>query len=353
MRRFSRRLLIATVAIGVGYAGARVLAPLATYPVTPDANDSAIATATALTTNAAAKRTPVPTTVRAPAGDNTGDGDRLISTVLATLENRPNIAATVRQSLQFEALHLSAEGSYWQRSVGNGRRTRWDLATKVDDNTAHVTQVFDGDVVWTDRKYGDVRKISRIDVGRLKRELAAKPATAGDGTARAPELSLESLARGGLAQLVAELTRCFAFEPPQTMRRGDRIVLAVIGAWRPEPLARHWPAALGGDWPAHLPHHVLLHIGSDDYFPYFIEYRGGDQQSYAASQTAHFPTRDALCAIEFVDVRFDAPMDERLFQFSPGEAAFQDGTARLLEQLRPPPPQPALEQTARRPGAWK
>lgn len=336
------------MAIGAGYAGARLLAPAASTRNASPANGPPVATAPG--PNGTVQAAALQTTTRATADGNEGDGDRLMATVLAALENRPNVAANVRQSVQFDALHLVAEGSYWQRSVGNGRRTRWDLTTKVDDNTAHVTQVFDGDVVWTDRKYGGLRKITRIDVGRLKRELAVKPSSVGDGAGEASVFNLELLARGGLSQLIAELSRCFAFEPPQTMRRGDRIVLAVIGAWRPDPLARHWPGA-PSMWPAHLPHHVLLHVDSDDYFPYYIEYRGGDQQAYAATQTAHFPVRDALCSLEFIDVRFDAAMDERLFQFSPGEAAFQDGTARLLEQLRPPPAPPVLEQTARRPAA--
>jgi hypothetical protein len=215
-----------------------------------------------------------------------------------------------------------------------------------------VTQIFDGDEVWTDRKYAGARKISHIDVDAIKRQLL-QAAPNGNGAGQGANPDVEALARGGLSQLMAELSRCFTFASPHTMRRGEQIVLAVIGTWRPEPLARHWPAAVGGEWPAHLPHHVLLHIDSDDYFPYFIEYRGGNQQDASTSPTAHFPLRDPLASIEFIDVRFDAAMDERLFEFSPGDGGFQDGTARLIEQLRPPAPQSAPEQTARRPAAWR
>ncbi|MCC6492506.1 MAG: hypothetical protein IT424_05745 [Pirellulales bacterium] len=330
MRRFSGRMVIAALAIGAGYAGARAVAPLLSgmNACAGDRSGMVASTTRSGTTPAMAGGVQL----ASAAG---GDGDRLVAIVLEALENRPNVAASVRQSVRLESQRLSAEGSYWQRSVGNGRRTRWDLTTKVEDHTVYVTQVFDGDVLWTDRRYADARKISRVDVGRIKRELALNVASGGGAGGRSPG-TIELLARGGLAQLVAELRRCFTFAPPRTMRRGDRIVLAVIGAWQPEPLGRLWPTAASGGWPAHLPHHVLLHIDSDDYFPYFIEYRGGDQAELASSMAAHFPARDPLSCIEFIDVRFDAAMDDRLFEFSPGDAGFQDGTGRLIEQLRAP-----------------
>ncbi|RIK79413.1 MAG: hypothetical protein DCC67_10595 [Planctomycetota bacterium] len=338
-------MAIAAVAIAGGYGGARALAPRIHSLASPPADVASVprvSESVHLPDNAA----------KLPHAD-AGDGDRLMQTVVEALDMRPNIAARVRQSLRLETEWLSAEGKYWQRSVGNGRRTRWEVTTKVDDLTAHVTQVFNGDDVWTDRKTGAARKISRVDVGRIKRELGQRAAPGDDGAGGASDPALERLVRGGLPQLVAELGRSFTFAPPQTMRRGDQVVLAVIGVWRPERLARHWPSAGAGDWPAHLPHHVLVHVDSEDYFPYYIEYRAGDQQDARSSPTAHFPVRDPLSSIEFIDVRFDAPMDEQLFDFAPGDAGFQDATGRLLDQLRSEGPPPASELAAQRPAVWQ
>jgi hypothetical protein len=339
LRRLTIKLAAAILAVAGGYYAARLLAPATGRQ--PDA--------------VAADALPSPSAPVEPAAIEaaaSGDGEKLVLMVLETLERRPNIAAKVRQSMRVGKERLTGEGDFWQQGLGNQRRTRWELKTALTGDTAFVTQVCDGDHVWTDRKLAGDRHTTRIDVTRVRRELAAADSPEqGRGTLTESQLLL---VRGGLSQLVADLHRCFVFGPEQTLRRGDRTVKAVVGQWRPEQLERQWPGLVTSaeDWPSHLPHHALLYVDNDDWFPYLVEYRSGSQAELASSNAAYLPSQDALAEFEFVEVQFAAAMPANLFEFTPPENDWHDVTARLVEQLRPPAPK--LEETAaRRSGTWR
>src|SRR3712207_8099518 len=44
--------------------------------------------------------------------------------------------------------------------------------------SAFVTQLYDGEDLWTDRKLPGVRKMTRIDMGTVRRRLTAEPSAA-------------------------------------------------------------------------------------------------------------------------------------------------------------------------------
>ncbi len=166
----------------------------------------------------------------------------------------------------------------------------------------------------------------------------------------------ELLARGGLSQLMASLHRCFAFGPQQAVGQGDRNLIAVIGQWRPEQLDRVWPGAsttAAADWPAQLPHHVLVYVDARERFPYLVEYRGAAQTALANSSEGYAPARDPLATFEFVDVQFAAAMPADLFQFAPPDNNFTDVTDRVIEDLRPVAAPAADASAARRAGTWR
>jgi len=335
LRRFTKNLAAAALAIGGGYCGAQMLA---SRPMTtPD-----VAGAASVGTDAGSI--------------HHGSGDELILKSLDALERRPNIAARLRHSLRLGPQRLAGEGQFWQQGLGNQRRTRWEVKTLVDGDELFVTQVYDGEDVWTDRKLLGVRKTSRIDVAKVRRELRDSQDAAGQGGATPAEAPLELMARGGVSQLIAALHRSFTFGPARILQRGHRTVHAVIGHWRPEPLEQIWPSLSTKDsseWPTHMPHHVLVYIDNDDRFPYVIECRGGAQAGLATSSAAHFPAHDPLARFEFIDVRFASVMPASLFQFTPVDANYHDVTRRVIDQLRPPAAPTPDANTARRQGTWR
>jgi outer membrane lipoprotein-sorting protein len=329
------KVAIAAMAIGGGYWAAMTLTPAWTTGSTkPPPPSDAIA-------------------IAPPAAG--GNEDQLILEVLETLERRPNIAAKVLQSVRLGDDRLTGEGKFWQQGVGNQRRTRWEITTLVAGERAFVTQVYDGDVVWTDRKLPATRKVTRIDVSALRRQLAVASGQLGHDPAKVRDDFHELMARGGISQLIAGLHHCFEFGPRRAFTRGQQTVFAVIGRWRPDELSRIWPglsADSAENWPAQLPHHVVIYVDSSDRFPYLIEYRGGEQAALAASSEGYAPARDALATYEFIEVQFAAAMPSDTFQFTPPDNSWQDITARIVNELRPPAA-PTAEAAVPRTGSWR
>ena len=350
MRRLPVKLVMAVLAVGGGYWGAMTWAPRAEVVRPTVIATPAPAVVDASNAGAAVASTTV-------SGDGSGNDDPLILEVLDFMERRPNIVARLRQSVSVGDDQLAGEGVFWQQGVGNQRRTRWDLKTVVAGETAFVTQIYDGDAVWTDRKLPAGRKVTRVEVSTLRRDLTA-PNGEQQGGAASDDGMPELLARGGISQLVASLHRSYSFGSRTSLQWGERRVWAVIGQWRPPQLDRYWTGLSTSDpshWPSHLPHHVLLYIDEREKFPYLVEYRGAAQSALATSSDALYPARDPLARFEFIDVQIAAAMPADTFQFTPPEnGAWTDITSRVIEELRPPPaPVVEAEGTARREGTWR
>ena len=209
------------------------------------------------------------------------------------------MAAQFRQSLRLGDEPLTGAGEYWQQGVGNSRRTCWQWKTLVDGQTAAFCQVLRQGRPTVDRhaRCQDERTVTRVDVGAVRRELSLARDGAGQGGAGRDRRSSELLARGGLSQLVAELRRRFTFGPPRAATDEGRDVLAVVGRWREEAVGarrgRRSTPTSPDDWPAHLPHHVVVVVGRCDLFPYVIEYRRGGRRRVGRRSLASRSGRSA------------------------------------------------------------
>jgi hypothetical protein len=339
LRRLTTKLVIALLAIGGGYWAAQTLAPLALEPLKVGEPTPAMLAPTVMPANLSA---------------GGPSGDQLVQEVISrSLERRPNISAKVRQMVRIGEEWLTGKGSYWQQGIGNLRRTRWELETRIGADAAFVTQVYDGEYVWTDRKLPGTRKVTRVGMEAIRRELNSQ-GEAGQGGGIAG--FTDAAARGGLSQLVTSLARCFTFSAPQPMQVGERTMLAVIGTWRPEQLEREWSGLSTrppADWPRHMPHHVLVYIDSSELFPYLIEYRGGEDAGLVTDPQGILATRQPLALFEFLDVEyFGSTMPASLFQYTPPDPSWHDVTSRVLEELRAAGAKGEPEMT-RREGTWR
>lgn len=262
------------------------------------------------------------------------DGDRVLDRVLTALEQRPNITARVRQRVYFQGREIAGIGNYWQRGVDRKRRTRWEMQTHAGDGTASFREVLvDGRFLWTERNHETNRSVTRVDLSRLRAALLSRPLPASTAEPLDPDAAI-LLARGGVSRLIAHLQTQFQFSVVATTGADASQRDILVGRWKSKALESRCPGVtaetLPADWPPQLPHHVVLAIGAKDLFPYVVEYRQA-----ADSATYSFTSGNAsarLTRFEFHEVRFDAAIADRRFEYSPPEQ-WSDATQQTLDQL--------------------
>ena len=85
-----------------------------------------------------------------------------------------------------------------------------------------------------------------------------------------------------------------------------------------------------GKMPEHLADHVLLFLGSEDGFPYRIEYRRRDPKRSGSSGA---PQDRSILTMEFFKVNLNASIDPARFVYHPGDLECPDTTADFLKSL--------------------
>ena len=151
------------------------------------------------------------------------DGNALVARMLAGMERNVSLTAKVRQRIWLGDRETQGEGQYWHQSVDNQRRSRWQLRTLAGGETVSLVQVFDRRYVWTERRMGENRKVSRIDIDTLRREMLTRAETAGEAALGVSPQQATLLARGGISQLLADLQRRFDFGPPRPALVGEHL----------------------------------------------------------------------------------------------------------------------------------
>jgi hypothetical protein len=294
-------------------------------------------------------------------------GDHLLIQVVAQLERRASASARLRHQVFLGRQQLYGIGRYWQQGSGEDLRVRLEL--QIAGQEAALLQISNGHYLWLERRLPTGRSVTGIDLRQLRGELRVgesnldelKPGEANWLTTQ-PELAAHS---GGLPSLLASLGENFSFYPPQAMRlaapQGPEPqpasfpVFAIVGHWRHEKLAallkessgpndadqepstlNSQPSALNSI-PARLPKEVLLLVGQADLFPYRIEYRGLETPVSANRDGPPIPyqlSTKPMVVLEFTDVAFDVPIAPGQFDYSPGDAEWDDQTAALVQRLQ-------------------
>lgn len=260
-------------------------------------------------------------------------GDAYLAEVLAAMERRPNVTAKLRYESRLGNSSLMGAGNFWQLGTGPQRTTRWEMQTPFADKTASFVQVFDGRYLWTDRHLPRGREVHRLDVGNLRARL--RSSTGAGGSQSDWEDLIESAEfRGGLSQMLADLLRRYQFDPPRRTELNGFALDALIGRWRPEQFAELCPLQDDAQaWPAQLPHHVLVMVGSSNLFPYVIEFRRAEDAGLADSLAGLKPSPDPLTRYEVFEVRFADAIDSTVFQFKPGDVDWSDETSLVYERV--------------------
>lgn len=270
------------------------------------------------------------------------DPQQLLAGSARMIARQKSIVAKVRHRATIYDRELIGSGEYAQ-GPELARLLRYQLRTQVDTHVVEMLQVADGRHLWISTQLKDEPEIVRVDIDRVL--AATDPKTAGE-PAGDPN---RQLGLGGLSQLLAAIERDFEFNTVFRSQLGGLAVYGIEGRWKPAALTAFDAVApkkgktdsaaeqsKTENFRQHVPDRVVLFLGIDDLFPYRIEYRratpakpteGDSPQN--AGVLAGDPSKPLL-VLEFFEVQFDVPLEERLFQFTPGTRRWADITEKFL-----------------------
>lgn len=276
---------------------------------------------------------------------STGDrrGNPWLTQSLTQIEQRQSLAFDMVQLGWVDGQLVETHGTYRQAGGGADRQFSLRLQGRLADRPARLTRVSDGRFLWTDLRWGDSpddadRSITRVDLRRLRRnEKQNGPAQPEPGQAVAAfTASGQWLRFGGLPMLLASLDETFDFGPAREMQlRGERVV-AMVGRWNPEKLRSLQEEDVTTQAvPKRAPHHVVIALSRETYFPLMIEYRSSEDpmsQAGLPDEQLLRPSSRPMLKLDFLRPEFDIPMAAGEFRYTrPSGVAWQDDTAHELQ----------------------
>ncbi len=254
----------------------------------------------------------------------------MLAQAVDRLDRYPSISARIRQRAEIYDMPMIGTGLYLQGPPGS-QCMRLELKMQVDNDVMSVQQVCDGNNLWVIRHLGPQQTLGRIEARTVvenQKGWAQKPGQGGP----------LGIGIGGLPRLVRSLNHSFRFADPVPTKLSTFPVHELRGMWRPEALARMLPdqkAKIEAGGPADLsklpeeaPDEVYLLLGRDDLFPYRVEYRRHEEGGEDGAQTR------VLLVMELFEVRADATIERRLFDYQPGELPISELTSTYIENLK-------------------
>ena len=257
-------------------------------------------------------------------------GQAVMMSVVSALKRHRTVKAKLRVRTDLLGQPLVGSGSYAQLDSTGGLLLRMELAIQAGEQDTSITQVSDGRSLWEHWRIGDTERVNHIDLRRVARTLKNNPAPL--------SMNSSSLASGGLPRLTSQLAANFDFDtqPVRTGKLGGVDVLALVGVWQAESLAKAAPNAVDGNkmltdrLPPHLPHQVEIVVGKSDRFPYRVTYQKWDDPGRKGAESKLQP----VVTTEFFEVMIDEVLDATQFQYEqPTHLQVADQTERFLHSL--------------------
>ncbi len=286
-------------------------------------------------------------------------GNSLLADAILRLDRRQSVTAELTCQGALVGTNVRLAGGYRQLGSGDKRCFALDLTGQLADTPLRWTQTSDGRLLWTGLRWDDGKQnaeqsLTRIDLRRVRKNLAADD----DGFAPQPGEAAAVLQAelwspfGGLPMLLGGLDKHFDFGPPRVMKLQNNRVLAMVGRWNeavlkqlltvtPLPGAKPVDPPDLSKIPDRLPQHVVVVLDEAQHTPRRIEYRGaGDPLSAAGLADDVLLTTESrapLLRIDFVSVGFDVALAKQQFEFRPPESApWRDETDAYLRAFAQP-----------------
>lgn len=276
-----------------------------------------------------------------PSASTPASGQTLVAEAAQRLAAQPAIAAKIRQRAQLFGQELVGSGSYQQLRSRGRLLIRLELRLQVDEQLTTLQQINDGVILWIRHDQGREKSVDYVNLQRVRD--AAKKA------AYPQALSVsETLAIGGLPQLLQQLDRNFAFDTAREAELSGVPVWIVQGQWKKEKLAALLPeqkqAILSGKpiprdaLPPHIPDSVSVVLGRDDFvplFPYRLEYTRTESTTEAPGSRAggRREVTRSIVSMELFEVRKQWEVDPNAFVYPLGDQRIDNLTDVYIRRL--------------------
>lgn len=231
------------------------------------------------------------------------------------LVQHTSIQADLVEQVAIGDRRFQIEGSY----LGAGLKLRLEFKVQIAGGASGaLLEVCDGDVLWSRIDLPDSRRVTRRDVRQILKAVTTSKSVP-DG------VLLAELGLGGLPALLSSLERTMNFTLLREETIGDRPLVVLRGAWKPE-FAGRWPRDAQGQLPSYIPDEVRVFFDRETQFPARLLY---------LKQEAGSKGLDPLVSLEFRNVVLGGPVKEQQFLFvPPDDVAPQDITRQYLDQIQ-------------------
>jgi hypothetical protein len=235
---------------------------------------------------------------------------------------RRSVRATLRETVSMGPRKFRGQGTY---VAGPYPKLRLELSLDVGGTQGTLLEVCDGTILWT------VQQIAAPTTAtpevQVARTVISDVTEALESTMDVPETFLVAgLGVGGLSALLASLERSMSFEAMRELEEDGRKFTVIQGRWSDEYLDRLTGGQEDVQLPAYLPDHVRIYFDNQTQFPTRILYLRRSEPGAS--------TFVPLLSFEFSDVVLDGPVDDELFQYTPGpEVKVRDRTGEYLKMI--------------------
>jgi hypothetical protein len=238
------------------------------------------------------------------------------------LYERRSVQAKLRETVSMGPRRFRGEGTY---IAGQYPRLRLELALDVGGTQGELLEVCDGTILWTVQQIAGPKSIApEVQVART---VISDVTEALESTMDVPETFLiAGLGVGGLPALLASLERSMTFEAIRELEEDGVKFTVIQGRWSDEYLDRLTGGQEDVQLPAYMPDHVRIYFDNQTQFPTRILYL---RRSEPGAKT-FVP----LLSLEFSEVVLDAPVNDELFQYTPGaDVKVRDRTGEYLKLI--------------------
>lgn len=235
------------------------------------------------------------------------------------LPNHQSIKAKMEQVVSIGDQNFKVEGEYLQA----GKKLKLSYTVDPDHGLqGKMLEVCDGKELWTLLELPDSKRVTRRNIQQIL--TAAVAASKKD----LPEATVNvELGLGGLAALFASLERTMVFDAIKEDDSEGHAQTIIQGRWKKEILQRY-PKDKEDALPVFIPDLVRIYVNTQTLFPEKLLYLKKIPQK---------KTFRPLLSLEFQDVEFDVPVDDKVFVFKiPDQVVPEDITKQYLDRLTNP-----------------